>query len=75
MIGLGKRRDKVSSNDTEVRSLLIDHIAQFAENLFESSTDEQALHDELDRFLEFFCNALTAAERDGRRQALVTNLN
>jgi len=64
----------MSSNDTEVRSLLIEHIAQFAENLLQS-TSEQSVHQELDRFLDFFCNALSAAERDGRRQALVTNLN
>lgn len=64
----------MSCNDAEVQSLLIEHIAQFAENLF-GCKDEKSLHDELDRFLKFFCNALDAAERDGRQQALVTNLN
>ena len=61
------------SND--VRSLLVEHIAQFAENLFEAASDEQALHDELDRFLNFFCGALEAADRDGRRSALSSSLN
>lgn len=60
------------SND--VRNLLAEHITMFATNLLESS-DEQEVHDELDRFLEFLCGALEAADRDGRRSVLYTSVN
>ena len=58
-----------------VRNMIIERIAQFARNLFDSSDDEQALRSEMDRFLEFFCVALEAARSDGRRSASDISLN
>jgi len=63
------------SRQDEVRSLLVQRIADFADNLFEYSDNEQAIYDELDRFLEFFCGALQAAERDGRNTVLYLSNN
>lgn len=63
------------SLSNEERNLIIDHITNFATNMFESANDEHGLTCELDRFLNFFCGALEAAHRDGRREALTTTLN
>ena len=59
----------------DIRYLLAEHITKFAENLFEAASDNRALHDELDRFLNFFCGALEAASRDGRSSVLSESLN
>jgi hypothetical protein len=41
-------------------------VADFSIRLFSAATvDDQAVHDELDIFYEFFCEALEIAKRDG----------
>ena len=51
----------MTPEDLKVRELLVEHIGQFAVNLFDAANDEAALHKELQRFLNFFCKALAAA--------------
>jgi len=58
---------------SEEKSLIAYHIASFSMRLLTSSEEE--VHDELDNFYNFFCGALEAAKRDGRRKTLVTTLN
>jgi hypothetical protein len=48
------------------RMAVCDCVADFSIRLFSAATvDEQAIHDELDTFFEFFCKALEIAKRDG----------
>jgi hypothetical protein len=48
------------------RMAVCDCVADFSIRLFSAATvDEQAIHDELDTFFEFFCKALEIARRDG----------
>lgn len=48
------------------RMAVCDCVADFSIRLFSAATvDEQAIHDELDIFFEFFCKALEIAKRDG----------
>jgi hypothetical protein len=48
------------------RMAVCDCVADFSIRLFSAATvDEQAVHDELDIFYEFFCEALEIAKRDG----------
>ena len=48
------------------RMAVCDCVADFSIRLFSAATvDEQAIHDELDIFFEFFCRALEIAKRDG----------
>ena len=48
------------------RMAVCDCVADFSIRLFRAATvDEQAIHDELDIFFEFFCKALEIAKRDG----------
>ena len=65
----------MTPEDLKVRELLVEHIGQFAVNLFDAANDEAALHKELQRFLNFFCKALAAAERDGRSSVLTASVN
>jgi hypothetical protein len=51
---------------TEERDAVCDCVADFSIRLLTAATvDEQAIHDELDTFFEFFCDALEIARRDG----------
>jgi len=51
---------------TEERNAVCDSVADFAIRLLNAATvDEQAMHEELDVFFEFFCKALEIARRDG----------
>ena len=60
----------------EEKDLIADHIASFSMRLLTSADcSEEEIHDELDNFYNFFCGALEAAKRDGRRETLVTTLN
>jgi hypothetical protein len=48
------------------RNAVCDSVADFAIRLLNAATvDERAMHEELDTFFEFFCNALEIARRDG----------
>lgn len=48
------------------RMAVCDCVADFSIRLFHAATvDEQAVHEELDVFFEFFCEALEIAKRDG----------
>jgi hypothetical protein len=50
----------------EERNAVCDSVAEFAIRLLNAATvDEQAMHEELDIFFEFFCKALEIARRDG----------
>jgi len=52
-------------NDDE-RMAVCDCVADFSIRLFRAATvDDQAVHNELDIFYEFFCRALEIAKRDG----------
>lgn len=60
----------------EEKSLIAEHISAFAMSMILSSgKTEYEIHAELDDFYNFFCNALAAAKRDARYEALVTTLN
>lgn len=51
---------------TEERDAVCDCVGDFAVRLINATTvDEQAVHDELDTFFEFFCKALEIARTDG----------
>lgn len=51
---------------TDERMAVCDCVVDFYIRLLNAATvDEQAVHDELDTFFEFFCNALEIARRDG----------
>jgi hypothetical protein len=48
------------------RNAVCDSVADFAIRLLNAATvDEQAMHEELDIFFEFFCESLEIARRDG----------
>ena len=48
------------------RMVVCECVADFSIRLFSAATvNEQAIHDELDTFFEFFCRALEIAKRDG----------
>jgi hypothetical protein len=48
------------------RMAVCDCVADFSIRMFSAARiDEQAIHDELDIFFEFFCKALEIAKRDG----------
>jgi len=51
---------------TEERDAVCDRVADFAMRLLNAATvDEKSMHEELDTFFEFFCEALEIAKRDG----------
>jgi hypothetical protein len=51
---------------TAERNAVCDSVADFAIRLLKAATvDEQSMHQELDIFFEFFCEALEIAKRDG----------
>ena len=48
------------------RMAVCDSVADFAIRLLNAATvDEKSMHEELDLFFEFFCDALEIAKRDG----------
>lgn len=61
---------------SEEKSLIADSVTMFAAKMIlcENKSQEEIRAD-LDDFHSFICNALEAAMRDGRREALTTTLN
>ena len=51
---------------TDERDAVCDRVADFAIRLLNAATiDEKSIHQELDLFFEFFCEALEISRRDG----------
>lgn len=64
------------SLSSEEKNLIVDHVSAFAMKMILSGgSSECEIHTELNNFFEFFCGALEAAKRDGRREALTTTTN
>jgi len=64
------------SLSNEEKSLIADHVSTFAMKMILSiGSSEENIHEDLDAFYDFFCNALCAAKRDARREALTTTTN
>jgi flagellin-specific chaperone FliS len=64
------------SLSSEEKSLIAEHVSTFAMKMILSvGSSEEDIHENLDDFYEFFCNALSAAKRDARREALTTTTN
>jgi hypothetical protein len=60
----------------EEKNLIANHIADFSIRLLESAdSSEEQIREDLNSFYDFFCGALEAAKRDGRREILVSTLN
>jgi hypothetical protein len=75
-IVLRKIRNKPMKLSSVERSLIADHVAAFAMKMILSvGQSEEQIHAELDDFYQFFCNALEAAKRDARKEALITTTN
>ena len=64
---------------SDERDAVCDCVADFSIRLLNAATvDEQAIHDELDIFFEFFCRALEIAKNEGAvrvRESIGTSNN
>lgn len=60
---------------SDEKMMVAESVALFAKSLLLRQEDERGVHEELDYFFNFFCDALTLAKRDGRKEALMTTTN
>jgi hypothetical protein len=64
------------SLSSEEKYLIANSVTMFAAKMILSvDKSSEEIHADLDDFHSFICNALEAAMRDGRREALTTTLN